>query len=104
MVRFKNDSRLLIIDFQNNPFFSFLHVTAVSYDDEQAIEEDNPNWHPYLELASINKTRLRPCHKEYLLYTYGKKYYSELFTKGYHPGILRDCDGQGHSGYEIYSC
>lgn len=75
------------------------NIVLAMYSDELELDEDNPNAHPYLELASINKTRLRPCHKEYLLYTYGRKYYSDLFSKGYHPGILGDCDGTGHSGY-----
>ncbi len=61
-------------------------------------EEKNPNWHPFFGFASINKTRLRPCHKEYLLYTYGEKYFTGLYKKGYHPGVLGDCDGFGHSG------
>lgn len=35
---------------------------------EEGVEHGLP---PYIELASINKTRLRPCDKETFLYTYG---------------------------------
>lgn len=71
---------------------------AVVYVDEEYYEEQekNPNWHPFFQILSINKTRLRPCHKEYSLYTYGPKYYT--LASGYHPGILPNCDSQGHNG------
>lgn len=66
--------------------------------DDQPMEEDNPNWHPFLELAPINKTRLRPCHKEYILYKYGKKYTSLLHKEEFMSGILYDCDSIGNDG------
>ncbi|XP_035710380.1 voltage-dependent calcium channel subunit alpha-2/delta-3 isoform X2 [Folsomia candida] len=83
-----------------SPDFSAVLADIIYVDEEYSEDQEkNPNWHPFFGIASINKTRLRPCHKEYLLYTYGKKYYSDLYTKGYHPGILADCDGFGHNGF-----
>jgi len=70
----------------------------VTIHDEQELEDNNPNQHPFLELASINKTRLRPCHKRYDLFTYGPRYQNELYTNGYHPGRLEDCDGGDYDG------
>jgi hypothetical protein len=52
--------------------------------------------HPFLELASINKTRLRPCDKESLLYTYGTSYNTHNFS--YH-GLLTKCGHAECDGY-----
>jgi len=72
-------------------------------DDEELQNEymDNPNWQPFLELAAIDKTRLRPCHKEHTLYTYGRGYYPELYLNGFHSGIIEDCDDIGNIGCVI---
>jgi len=70
-------------------------VHAVAQEDiphrveEEEIDHTLP---PYIELAQINKTRLRPCDKETFLYTYGASYNTHNFS--YH-GLLTKC---GHSG------
>ncbi|CAL8108692.1 unnamed protein product [Orchesella dallaii] len=61
--------------------------------EEEEIDHTLP---PYIELASINKTRLRPCDKETFLYTYGSSYNTHNFS--YH-GLLTKC---GHSGCDGY--
>ncbi len=76
---------------------SFSDLTFAVTDD-QPMEEDNPNWHPFLELAPINKTRLRPCHKEYILYRYGPRYNKTLYKEGFISGILEHCDSIGNDG------
>lgn len=52
---------------------------------------DSDTLHPFIELASINKTRLRPCDKEVFLYTYGGIYNTYNFS--FH-GLLTKC---GHA-------
>ncbi|CAL8093183.1 unnamed protein product [Orchesella dallaii] len=84
---------------------NFIHPDYASVlaevSDEQPMKdtkEDISNWHPFLELAPINKTRLRPCHKEYVLYQYGPLYYSTLFTTGFYSGVMDECDSIGNDG------
>lgn len=64
----------------------------MSEETSQVIEnEEGYTLPPYIDLASINKTRLRPCDKETFLYTYGKAYNSHNFS--YH-GLLTKCGPQ----------
>ncbi|XP_035715688.1 voltage-dependent calcium channel subunit alpha-2/delta-4 isoform X3 [Folsomia candida] len=75
---------------------TYLHTLTQAYTDpadQYAIVDEGTSdtLHPFLELASINKTRLRPCDKETFLYTYGASY--NTFNFSYH-GLLTKC---GHS-------
>ncbi|CAG7830444.1 unnamed protein product [Allacma fusca] len=66
----------------------FTSVLAEYAGDEGHIIEDQL---PFLDLASINKTRLRPCDQEYKLYTYGSTYNAHNMTQ---KGKLTSC---GHN-------
>ena len=61
-------------------------------DDHQVIEDPLP----FVELASINKTRLRPCDQEYKLYTYGPAYNTHNLTS---KGMLTACGHSKCSGF-----